>query len=187
MKCENCKNDHDGSYGSGRFCSEKCSRSFSTKKNRKDINNKVSKALKGRPSKNKGLKFSLTEEQIQNLKTGLAKQRKEKKDNLINLWLKGEHSGLTKSGCIYRFVKQYLRKKFNNSCSQCGWNEINIYTGKSPLEIDHIDGNSLNNKETNLRLLCPNCHSLTPTWKALNKGCGNKERLRRHKLGVIYE
>lgn len=31
----------------------------------------------------------------------------------------------------------------------------------APLEIEHIDGNALNNKEDNLILLCPNCHSLT--------------------------
>ena len=35
--CENCKNEHDGSYGSGRFCSIKCSRGFSTKEKRKEI------------------------------------------------------------------------------------------------------------------------------------------------------
>ena len=49
MKCENCEQDHDGSYGSGRFCSTKCSRGFSTKSKRKEINEKVSKALIGRP------------------------------------------------------------------------------------------------------------------------------------------
>lgn len=44
-KCENCDNDHDGNYGSGRFCSNKCSRSFSTKNKRSLINKKVSKSL----------------------------------------------------------------------------------------------------------------------------------------------
>jgi 5-methylcytosine-specific restriction endonuclease McrA len=68
-----------------------------------------------------------------------------------------------------------LLEKNNYSCSECGWNKINPKTGKSPLEIDHIDGDCSNNKEENLRVLCPNCHSLTPTWKALNKGNGNKE------------
>lgn len=47
MNCENCGNSHDGSYGSGRFCSAKCSRSFSTKSKRKEINEKVSKKLLG--------------------------------------------------------------------------------------------------------------------------------------------
>jgi hypothetical protein len=45
-KCENCCNDHKGEYGSGRFCSMKCSRGFSTKERRKEINEKVSIKLK---------------------------------------------------------------------------------------------------------------------------------------------
>lgn len=42
MKCQNCNKEHDGSYGSGRFCSSHCARSFATSKNRKEINKKVS-------------------------------------------------------------------------------------------------------------------------------------------------
>lgn len=48
MKCENCNLEHDGTYGSGRFCSNKCARGFSTKNKRNEINKKVSKKLKGR-------------------------------------------------------------------------------------------------------------------------------------------
>lgn len=44
--CENCKSHHDGSYGSGRFCSIKCSRGFSTKEKRIEINSKISLKLK---------------------------------------------------------------------------------------------------------------------------------------------
>jgi len=43
--CENCEKSHDGTYGSGRFCSTKCSRGFSTKAKRKEINEKVSSKL----------------------------------------------------------------------------------------------------------------------------------------------
>lgn len=46
MKCENCGKEHNGNYGSGRFCSQLCARSFSTKANRKEINKRVSKTLK---------------------------------------------------------------------------------------------------------------------------------------------
>lgn len=49
MICENCKKEHDGSYGSGRFCSSKCARAFSTKIKRKEINEKVSLKLKKNP------------------------------------------------------------------------------------------------------------------------------------------
>lgn len=47
MKCENCNNEHSGQYGSGRFCSSRCARSFSTSKARKEINQKVSQKLSG--------------------------------------------------------------------------------------------------------------------------------------------
>ena len=43
--CEKCNISHDGKYGSGRFCSQKCSRSFSTSSKRKEINEKVSKSF----------------------------------------------------------------------------------------------------------------------------------------------
>jgi len=39
-----------------------------------------------------------------------------------------------------------------------------------PLELDHIDGNSKNNELKNLRLLCPNCHAFTSTYRGKNKG-----------------
>ena len=45
-----------------------------------------------------------------------------------------------------------------------------------PLLADHIDGNWRNNVENNLRLLCPNCDSLSPTYAALNRGNGRKNR-----------
>ena len=54
MKCEQCESTHDGSYGSGRFCTSKCARGFSTKEKRKSINEKVSSALGGKPSKLQG-------------------------------------------------------------------------------------------------------------------------------------
>ncbi len=46
--CENCKVQYDGSYGSGRFCTSKCARGFSTKNKRNEINEKISKTLTGK-------------------------------------------------------------------------------------------------------------------------------------------
>ncbi len=45
-----------------------------------------------------------------------------------------------------------------------------------PLEVDHINGDAGNNLPANLRLICPNCHSQTPTHKAKNKGNGRGSR-----------
>jgi len=50
--------------------------------------------------------------------------------------------------------------------------EINPVTGKSPLEVNHLDGCFTNNQEDNLEVLCPNCHSLTPSYRSLNRGKG---------------
>jgi hypothetical protein len=41
---------------------------------------------------------------------------------------------------------------------------------KITLELEHKDGNHFNNQRDNLECLCPNCHSLTPTWRGRNKG-----------------
>ena len=54
-------------------------------------------------------------------------------------------------------------------CMECGWSERNPHTGNIPIELEHIDGDFKNNKEENLKLLCPNCHSLTKTYKGANK------------------
>ncbi len=77
---------------------------------------------------------------------------------------------------ISSHVKRYLEEKFGEKCSLCGWNKQNPITSRVPLEIDHRDGNSENCNEENLRLICPNCHSLSPNFRNLNKGNGRAWR-----------
>ncbi len=97
----------------------------------------------------------------------------------LDKWKNGLASGNIgfRAKNISGHVRKYLFTKYQNRCSQCGWNEINTATGRVPLEVDHIDGNSENSTEENLRLLCPNCHSLTPHFRNLNKGKGRVWRM----------
>ena len=59
-------------------------------------------------------------------------------------------------------------ERANNKCEKCGWHELNSFTNKVPLELHHKDGDYRNNTEENLELLCPNCHSLTETYRGCN-------------------
>ena len=94
----------------------------------------------------------------------------------IEHWKNGGETGIKGKYKISNHIRRYLKEKYNNSCSRCGWSEINPYTEIVPLEIEHKDGNYLNNNEDNLDLICPNCHSLTSTYKGANRGNGRRER-----------
>lgn len=94
----------------------------------------------------------------------------------VKKWKDGEVRGLQSIGIVSGHIKRYLRKKFKNKCCLCGWSQVNPKTNQVPLVADHIDGNWRNNIEKNLRLLCPNCDSLTSTYAGLNRGNGRKNR-----------
>lgn len=74
-------------------------------------------------------------------------------------------------------MRRYLIHRFGEKCSRCGWAKRNAKTGKVPVEVEHIDGDWRNNRVENLTLLCPNCHSLTETYRGLNRGRGRAHRL----------
>ena len=101
-------------------------------------------------------------------------QSDEKYRRYIENWKKGLETGsrgITTRN-ISRHIDRYLREKSKNKCCICGWDTINQFLQKVPLEIDHINGNSEDNAENNLQLICPNCHSLSKNYRNLNRGRG---------------
>jgi hypothetical protein len=87
----------------------------------------------------------------------------------IQRWLNGEESGTVNNFSTSKCVRRYLFEVNNNACQVCGCDDINEFSGKSILQIHHIDGNPTNNRPENLMLLCPNCHAKTENYGNRNK------------------
>jgi len=81
-------------------------------------------------------------------------------------------------------AKHYLIKTRGIQCEICG---ITKWRGKPvSLILDHINGNSNDNRINNLRLICGNCDMQLATYKGRNHGNGRFYRRERYKLGKSY-
>lgn len=87
----------------------------------------------------------------------------------IERWKQGLETGMRGKEAISNKIKKYLLEKYNNSCQICGWSEVNKFTNRIPLQVHHLNGDCTDNREENLQLLCPNCHSLTENYGSRNK------------------
>ena len=104
-------------------------------------------------------------------------------DIYISNWLDGNEKGWIRaegshSMSVSRHIRRYLSDIHGEQCWECGWNKKHSTTNKVPLAVDHIDGDAMNCVVSNLRLLCPNCHSLTLNFGALNIGNGKRKRFK---------
>lgn len=96
-------------------------------------------------------------------------------------WKKGSHipfkpetplENILVNGLL--FQSHHLKKRLfkvglkPKHCEECGWAQFSV-DGRLPLELDHINGDPLDNRFENLKILCPNCHSLKATHRALNR------------------
>lgn len=70
---------------------------------------------------------------------------------------------------LFTLKKRLLRLGLKQKrCEECGWAQMSE-DGRIPIELDHINGDRFDNRLENLRILCPNCHSLKPTHRGRNK------------------
>lgn len=135
--CERCNANHEGSYGSGRFCSVICAHSRGDSVN-------FRQAMKARD-------WRIPQE---------ARERGYEilRSNNLRKYQETDFVALS-----WHLKKRTVLIEQDRRCLHCGLNE---WQGKPlVIEIDHIDGNNKNDARSNLRGLCPNCHSQTPTWK----------------------
>lgn len=150
-KCKKCGNDFQPTKGLISFCSLACrnSRNWTDEdKIKKSVSAKNSKKVKeansNRPSE---------------IWDKISKTRKENHTSKI---LNSDYSELSFDSLRFRIMYEQDEK-----CNKCG---IGEWLGqKIVLELEHKDGNHYNNKRENLEMLCPNCHSLTETWRGRNK------------------
>lgn len=157
--CLECSESFTAADYRTKFCSRSCSASFNNRKHPKRVKAKQGKCPGcGEPLRGKVTKHRRCQSQL-----------------YVSSWLAGEISGTTKEG-LSGTVRLYLLSQAGYKCSSCGWSGVNPVSKKSTLQVDHKDGDSSNNRPENLQVLCPNCHSLTPSYGALNKGKGRKTR-----------
>ena len=206
IQCEKCSGViPEGKPKNQRFCSVSCAISFNNSKRARKIGT-CQECGKEYLSPRKGQKFcshscaanySNVRRDIVNIRSCLVCgvdirggrkiycsidcSAKARKNKAIESWHNDPNSTNTKYG-ISKSISIYLKEQAGwrcqspNCCVSGGWSEINPATGTVPVEIDHIDGNAYNNHPDNLIVLCPNCHSLTENYRALNKQGTRKYR-----------
>lgn len=97
-----------------------------------------------------------------------------KSKKIIEAWKNGEYKGTPEY--ISKTIRDYLLERNGYKCELCGFEGYNKLTGKTILQIHHKDGDSGNNNEENLQVVCPNCHAMTDTYSNSGKRKSSRTR-----------
>lgn len=93
--------------------------------------------------------------------------------DMVSVWLRNDSGFIpVMKGwqmSLKRPIVRWLFARAGNKCESCSWSVLNNFTKKIPLQIHHIDGMADNNRPENLKVLCPNCHSLTENFGHRNQ------------------
>ena len=166
-KCKTCHKTYKPNSYCQNFCSKSCSATFNNKgKRRHGLPPSACKTCGKGPLK--------------------ASQRKYcsrrcfhefRQNKLVQSWLQNEVSGSDANHGLRATFRNYLLEEANHKCTRCGWCEPNPKLGRPILTIDHINGDWKDNHRKNLVVICYNCHTLTPTFGALNATGNSYERV----------
>lgn len=148
-QCIKCNKEHSNS---GKFCSRSCANSRVVSEETKL---KISIALKGKTSNTQTMS-------VEEQKARIEKVRHTRLQKYLS-------TPFEKLGVENRRRRVFEEQNF--CCAKCGISEWQGF--KLTLELEHKDGNNQNNSRENLEGLCPNCHSITDTWRGRNKPSKN--------------
>ena len=161
--CPKCNKEHNNN---GKFCSKSCANSRRW--------TEADKIKKSEAAKN-SLKVKESNKRTANDPLKIEKYKKKVKERQYKKLVEDLQKSFDDLTGGEKRIRIYNEQDYRcNSCKNDKWKDQKI-----PLELEHKDGNNLNNTRDNLELLCPNCHALTDTWRGRNKG-GNG--LRRNKV-----
>lgn len=162
--CNQCGNIFDYSNRKKKFCNSSCSATYNNRNRESKIIPKTWYCL------NCNKEHNTVEWKVGKYCNNTCQHEFQYTDR-IRQWLE---EGKSWDVQVPQWAKRYLSEQNGYFCSVCGISEWNRKT--LILECDHIDGDHKNNSPENLRLMCPNCHSQTNTYKAKNTGNGRKYR-----------
>ena len=181
--CKECGKEITSKWGKD-FCCSSCAAKYNNKRRDKSVYEKVSNKLRKNVLKEKCcLNCGKILNKKQRKYCSIKCQMELYKKNKISEWK--ENAEKFNSESSYSFIRNFLLKKYNNKCEKCGWGEEHPITKSVPLEVHHIDGDCTNNKEENLQLLCPNCHSLTENFGSRNKN-SKRYKLKNYKRNLQF-
>jgi hypothetical protein len=159
-KCSTLFSTYKNGKISRKFCSRYCANSHT---HNDETKNKISESLKrrasGKPKPIKDIPIKIPKNKIPKIKESVIKK--------VKITLEEKIMGEIFEDISPWSIKRRVVLEQKGCCNKCGldkWLEQPII-----LELEHKNGNHYDNSRENVEAICPNCHSLTDTWRGRNK------------------